>query len=47
MLVSVINFTVWFAITFDVYLQTHLVFATVLPSAQLALHKRAGEHGTG
>src|SRR3712207_8878836 len=28
LLVSVINFTVWFAITFYVYLQTRSVFAT-------------------
>jgi MFS transporter, DHA3 family, multidrug efflux protein len=30
LLVSVINFTVWFAITFYVYLQTRSVFATSL-----------------
>ena len=28
LLVTVINFTVWFAITFYVYLQTRSVFAT-------------------
>ena len=32
LLVSVINFTVWFAITFFVYLETRSVFATVRTS---------------
>jgi len=35
LLVSVINFTVWFAITFYVYLQTRSVFATGVVAARL------------
>ena len=32
LLVSVINFTVWFAVTFFVYLETRLIFAAVVIS---------------
>jgi len=43
LLVSVINFTVWFAITFYVYLQTHSVFATgVISGVFLALTASTG-----
>ncbi|MFC0534032.1 MFS transporter [Phytohabitans kaempferiae] len=43
LLVSVINFTVWFAITFYVYLQTRSVFATgVLSGIFLALTASTG-----
>ena len=46
LVVSVINFTVWFAVTFWVYLETRSVFATGVVSGIFLVHRRRPASGS-